>query len=78
MVENIGSSIMHRVSLMKVGRKSSDHNWHALEEDYCGHSWQFQNDNSISETKEVDDPASLRDSYCGICRIRRRANGVEP
>ena len=63
---------------MKVGRKSPNHDWHALENEFCGHSWQYQKDDEISETKEIDDPKGLRDSYCGQCEDQRRAQGVEP
>ncbi len=63
---------------MKVGRKSSDHDWHALEDEFCGHSWQYQEDNKISETKEVENPKILKESYCGQCESQRRAQGVEP
>lgn len=44
---------------MKVGRKSPDHDWHALDNEFCGHSWQYQEDDEISETKEVADPKLL-------------------
>ena len=63
---------------MKVGRKSPDHDWHALENEYCGHSWQYQEDNEISERKMVDNPKELKASYCGQCEDQRRAKGVEP
>jgi hypothetical protein len=63
---------------MKVGRKSPDHDWHAIEEEFCGHSGQYQKDNNFSDIKKVDDPATLKESYCGQCEDQRRAQDVNP
>lgn len=58
---------------MKVGRKSSNHDWHALEGERCGWIEMYQREDDIAETREIEDENELKEAYCGQCEAQRRA-----